>query len=127
LLDAEPLMPVSEIGEAVFAFMPVDVAPGAVMLDMSASPDTPGPVTRPAAFVALVTDGGVADVAAPVTPLTAPPTCANAEVEKATAPHSSAVRMMVFVIAVPRSWGLRALMRTYIHRTVEQGRLFRHM
>jgi len=47
--------------------------------------------------VVEVAAGGVADVAAPAVPLTAPPTCAKAEVENARAPHSSAVRMMFFM------------------------------
>jgi hypothetical protein len=113
LLDAEPLMPVSETGDAVFDFMPVDVAPGAVMFDMPVLESMPGLEIWPAAFVVLVIDGGAADVAVLVAPLTAPPICAKAEVENATAPHSSAVRMMFLVISFPRLWNLRAWARAY--------------
>lgn len=115
---------VSDTGEA--AFMPVDVALGVVVLVMPVVPVTPGLVTWPAALVVLMADGGVADVAALVAPCTTPPTCAKADVENATAPHSSAVRMMVFVISFPRCWISRGI-HTRTNRTAEHRAQFRSL
>ncbi|HSN39815.1 MAG TPA: hypothetical protein VLT92_06435 [Burkholderiales bacterium] len=99
LLDAEPLMPVSEIGEAVLAFMPVLVVtpPGEVLICALPVPETPGAATLPLVLTVAFAVGGLAERPAPSEPLL---TCAMADVVKASAPQSNAVRMVLCIVFV---------------------------